>query len=252
MKLPKSPKINRKKINAIRIGLIPYNETINQLKETLNDLNKSNLKFKDQLRNNIVEDIVTLIEDTLKHQVKNFIDRNNLNISSLIKEDEITDCNLSKGTVVAISFNFQNLKELNLVYKTLLKLNFLETLQEFILLPDKTGANEIFQLTYFDDCNALKKNWDEFIHMIEHRHKITHTVNQKVTFQVGNGMLKALYEDKKFPTFNSNYIKQMLNSVEVFLFTCMILPDFILYFHKNNFLSIIKLSDFLSKKIQKI
>lgn len=248
-KIPKSPKIDRKKCNALCPGLIPYNEKIHQIREMVSELNDSNLKHKQELYQIILPNIVTLIEDTQKHLVREFIDKNGLDISNLIKKNELTDSTISYGTLVATNFNFQNLKELDIVYGSLLNIKFLDLLHDFVLYPSKTGANELFLTTSFEDQNSLKENWDEFQQMLEKRHEIIHTIDKEVTFIIGTERFPKAMHNNKIPKLNIDFIKKMLNCTEVFLFLCMVFPEFVVYYDKHHYVFSEKLSTLITQKL---
>ncbi len=246
--LPKRLKIDKRKISALKEGLIPYNVTLSELDEVLGELEKPETKFKDQLLGNVIIGIVTLIEDTIKHDMKYLIDSHNLDVSSLVKISEPVG-NYSKGVIVATNFNFQNLNDIDLVYTKLLRLKFLETLKEFVSSPASTGAADIFAMTSFRDPDSLAENWDNFRNLFTLRHEIVHTISSTITIQPGSPIARTIWHDSKV-SLNNDYLRRILNSTEVFLFSCITLSDLILRFNKGLIYNI-KIKNFLSERSHK-
>lgn len=142
------------------------------------------------IKNYAIINLVTIIEDTTKRILKNIIDKNDFKVKNLFQRDELhvkleslddlKSEELTKGTIIASNFNFQNLYEVDYIFSNLFKLNFFETLLEFCNLPQKTEGEDAQD--YFENRQFLLRNWDLLKDTIELRNKIVHNINYNVEY----------------------------------------------------------------------
>ncbi len=142
------------------------------------------------LKNYVIINMVTIIEDTSKRLLKSLIDSNNFKVKNLFQRDELhiklesldvlKSNELTKGTIIASNFNFQNLNEINYVFSNLFKFNFYDTLLEFCNLPQIIESKNAE--TYLMNKQLLLKNWDQLEEITEIRNKIVHNINYDVEY----------------------------------------------------------------------
>lgn len=142
------------------------------------------------LKNYVIINMVTIIEDTAKRLLKSLIDSNNFKVKNLFQRDELhirlesldalKSDELTKGVIIASNFNFQNVDEVNYVFSNLFKMDFFDTLLEFCNLPQIIDGEDASH--YLEDRQFLLKNWDHLKEITELRNKIVHNINSDVKY----------------------------------------------------------------------
>jgi len=142
------------------------------------------------IKNYVIINMVTVIEDTTKRLLKSLIDSNNFKIKNLFQRDELhirlesldslKSEELTKGAIIASNFNFQNLNEIDYIFSNLFKFNFFETLLKFCELPQVIDGEDA--QTYLSNRQLLLKNWNRLDEITEFRNMIVHNINYDVKY----------------------------------------------------------------------
>jgi len=142
------------------------------------------------LKNYAIIYLVTIIEDTAKRDLQFIIDNGDLKIKNLFQRDELhigldslddlKSDELTKGTIIASNFNFQNPNVIDYVFSKMYKLNFFETLLEFCNLPVNIKTDQADEM--YQDRQFLIKNWNLLKEIPELRNKIVHNLNYNVEY----------------------------------------------------------------------
>lgn len=183
------------KIEGLAEDLDPtyWDTQLECLSLALSDSDKNESKHITQaLKNYVVIHLVTIIEDTVKRNFKYIIDQGDFEIKKLFYQDELhiklesldalKTKEITKGTIIASNFNFQNLNEIDYVFSSLFKFNFFDTLLEFCKLPLNIKGDESQQ--YFEDRQSLLRNWDELKEITDLRNKVVHNLNYNIDYDV--------------------------------------------------------------------
>ncbi|MCV0430718.1 hypothetical protein [Nitrosopumilus sp.] len=166
-----------------------FDTQLNELYKQIDEF--ENIESKEviqSLKNFIVINLVTVMEDTIKRELKfeidveqielkNIFDQNELRIRltdlDIIKTNEIT-----KGMIVASNFNFQNLNEFDRIFSKAYKVDFLETFLELLKLPLNIERDE--SQRYYEQRMGILKRWEKLKEIPYERHRIIHNLNQNI------------------------------------------------------------------------
>lgn len=229
------------KIENLGLGLSFYNIVLMDLDELVKEL-KNGTNFDEEYREYIILKIVTLIEYTLKKLIIFLVDERNVDVSDLFvgnlesPKDDIEKKDIpSKGELVIMNFNFQNIKVIRYVFNKLLRINFIDSLKEFLSKPDETGANYLLGITTLRDSNSLLSNWSVFEDMFELRRKIAHSISQDIalTNEYGFSKIVPIETSDEWVPDGYEYYQKMIECTEVFLFMCMFVPILVIDIQQN-------------------
>lgn len=138
----------------------------------LNKIGDSN--FDERLKKPLVKYLiitnVSVIEDFASNLAGRIIDENDLDVDELIPDEAmpfIQNKSLTKGQVVAISYSFANLAQMDFVYSKMLGFSFLD----YILRVSKEDPYREIK-----GATILHKNWKHFEQMFEIRNDIVHAM----------------------------------------------------------------------------
>lgn len=225
--MKKRPVLFWDKVNDLNSDYNFYNETLTRLDEILVEL-EQNTKFEEEFKEYVILKLITLIEFTLKELVRTFVDKNSIDVSKLISNNEIVKNkneykDATNGEIVVMKYNFQNIKKIDYVFSKLSGIGFLDSLKEFLSNPAKTGASDLLALTSFRNSSSLVSNWEGFKQMFEIRSKIAHNIRQDVKYENKYGFVQVVpvESQKDWISKEVDYYKKMIESTEVFLYMCM-------------------------------
>lgn len=199
-KLRKHPILDIRKVKDFE-KIIPqidlYNVLDRELEEVISALEKPRNKISKQLKKYIIIRLVTIIETYLQNIVSELIDDYDLDVTSLFQGTEIPipikhfkeiqKKDFTKGKIMAINFNFQNINEIDKVFSHLLGLNFFETLKDWI---DFGIERKVISKSEVH----LLENWDKFQEMFSLRNEIVHTLQTPHKIRKNVDYFKSLWD----------------------------------------------------------
>lgn len=176
----KSPKYDPKKVGGLSSNK-PY-QYVRGLKETeaepiITLLGKEPISetIKQSLRKYLIVLLISALEFFFKNQARLIVDRNDMDVSNLFEgkisftvsdlDQLVKDKKLTKGNIVASSFSFINLDEINYIFSTLLGLKFLDYVQKL---------NDINQTRQVFDGHPIPLEYRRLMEAYELRHQIVH------------------------------------------------------------------------------
>ena len=140
--------------------------------------NITNPDIVDDLKIYFIIRMITLLEnffgslavrlvDIYNCPINNLFDDNNIQIP-IQNLDEIKKHDVTKGKIIASSFNFQTRHDINHVFSILLEIKFLDEVKS-IPMAKRYRNNKFVK-------------WDKYLDLFSLRHKIVHDVSAKVNF----------------------------------------------------------------------
>ncbi|MCH7648007.1 MAG: hypothetical protein IIA83_05315, partial [Thaumarchaeota archaeon] len=197
MTIKKSPRINFRKLKIfdkpIFAGIVESIKKINTLIESLEDISEFEFSrefgtaLKEALLSYAIIRLVSIIDNYFAKTVQEYVDEHNFGISDLFDNNEVTVSlsridqirtkNLTKGQIIATSFNFQNPSEINTVMSKLIGDNFFELVKwsvKYHTFHKKSEKRE----------EELLKNWDKFLRMFQIRNEIVHSSHPQITLDI--------------------------------------------------------------------
>ena len=179
----KKPKLNLTKVR--RLGKSSTEEIIEGVldKETrpIIALLKKKLpdkQFERSVKNYLIIRFVTTIEVYFNELIASLIDTYKMPTQGIFEDekielplsrlDDVSKGKITKGKIIATSFTFQNINDIDKVLSKILGFGFLEELKKW-----KVNAKGDFV-----------KNWDKFFEILKVRHDVVHTLKGEVPYSV--------------------------------------------------------------------
>lgn len=152
----------------------------NELQNVYDSLKNPRSKISKHLKKYFIIRLVTMIESHLKYLMAHLIDYHKLPINHVFKDEtisiqisdlsEIKKKEFSIGKIVAISYNFQNMQDVDKVFSRILGLKFFDTFVEY----GKIAVRK--KIILKEDIDHFQKYRGIFFEMFNFRNKIVHTM----------------------------------------------------------------------------
>lgn len=182
-KIEKHPKFHFDKIRDFD-KIIPEREFYDVFNDELayvyNSLKNPRSKISKHLKKYFIIRLVTMIESYLKYLAAHLVDVHKLKISNLFQEgtismqikdlEEIKKKEFTIGKMVAISFNFQDMREADWVFSRLLGVKFFDILEEYGEIAVRK------KLLLEDEVKHFLENKENFFDMFGLRNEIIHSM----------------------------------------------------------------------------
>lgn len=230
----KNPKFDYKKLSQLYdydkniFGYIKIKKDLASLQVLLHRYDWKNEDVY-HMKNYAIIRIVTNIETFVKNLVIHLIDKFERPYEKLFKEsvielpltkiEKIISEEITIGKIIATSFNFQNLNDINFVLSTLCEIQFLEKIKTYKIIEE----------------NNFIRNWDNFFKIFKLRHNIVHTISIGMDYSIEDldklGRATAIFTlITILAVFENMYNKEpnSLHQKDEFLF------DFIQEIYQNN------------------
>ena len=146
------------------------------------------------LRKYLIISLVSVLEYFFKSQAKQYVDKYDIDVSALGFEGELCFSvpyldqmlkgkHLTKGNIVASSFNFLNLEDVNRLFSKMLKIDFFD----YIL-----RLNNADKYAYVSKGYPKPINYGKLIQAFEIRHKIVHELSD---VELSNSQIMSLWDN---------------------------------------------------------
>jgi hypothetical protein len=136
-------------------------------------------RIKPCLKNYLITSLVSVMEYFFKNEARRVVDEYDMDIARLFKgevtipfsnlEYLIKEGSITKGNVIASSFNFANLNDLNELFSKLLNLNFFDYVRKL----DRSDRSR-----YVFDGHPIDIDYKKLKEAFELRHQVVHEMKQ--------------------------------------------------------------------------
>lgn len=176
----RTPRYDSKKTGGLSdVDPYRYVRTLSEteVKPIIESLSKDSISetIKQSLRKYLIVLLISTLEYFFKNEVRRIVDKNDLDTSELFEgkisltvtdlDQLLKDKTLTKGSIVASSFNFMNLDEIDGVFSNLLQMKFLHYVRMF---------NDINQTSQVFDGHPIPLEYRRMREAYELRHEIIH------------------------------------------------------------------------------
>ena len=136
---------------------------------------KKNDIIRVSLTNYLIIRLVSSFECYLINRAQRYVEAYNTDLSILF--DEVRDDRKPKGKIVASSFNYANLNDVNYVFSKLLNMDFLSEVKKWSEINFRDYYYESEHILW---ASPLHRNWNNFIQIFELRDQIVHKMKKFV------------------------------------------------------------------------